>query len=290
MYFAFIIVTAFSGLLLATIIRIELSLPGVSYLNSNAEQYLTIVAVHALVMVFFVVIPALFGAFGNFLLPTQLGVRDVAFPRLNSFMFWVTPAGFVLLLHIFFFDKNSSKIFVTAFDNSAHKKQLKLLEYVDVYLYNNKLIYFFNDVVMFKGGNNIVVFFELCKTIYYYFVSYLLMIYNSSTSIICYVKPNYTNDLAKIHYSNDSRLNKITDSFISFKNSNDLNTTVTTQLNPTLTTDKQIQQIGELFVYFSYYNSRGFYRFNDLCHATNRNNFVSFFLYHTQQHIQNCYN
>ena len=42
------------------------------------------------------VIPALFGAFGNFLLPTQLGVRDVAFPRLNSFMFWFTPGGLLL--------------------------------------------------------------------------------------------------------------------------------------------------------------------------------------------------
>jgi len=47
----------------------------------------------------------LFGAFGNFLLPTQLGIRDVAFPRLNSFMFWVTPAGFVMLLHILLFDR-----------------------------------------------------------------------------------------------------------------------------------------------------------------------------------------
>lgn len=56
-------------------------------------------------MVFFVVIPVIFGAFGNFLLPTQLGIRDVAFPRLNSFMFWVTPAGFVMLLHILLFDR-----------------------------------------------------------------------------------------------------------------------------------------------------------------------------------------
>jgi cytochrome c oxidase subunit I len=57
-------------------------------------------------MVFFMIIPVLFGAFGNFLLPTQLGIRDVAFPRLNSFMFWVTPSGFVLLLHIILFDRS----------------------------------------------------------------------------------------------------------------------------------------------------------------------------------------
>jgi heme/copper-type cytochrome/quinol oxidase subunit 1 len=73
--------------LLATIIRIELAYPGRSILNNNSEKYLTIISLHGIVMVFFVVIPAIFGAFGNFLLPTQLCVRDVAFPRLNSFMF-----------------------------------------------------------------------------------------------------------------------------------------------------------------------------------------------------------
>jgi len=110
MYFLFIVVTAFSGLLLATIIRVELAFPGVSFLNNNSEKYLTLISIHAFVMVFFVIIPLLFGAFGNFLLPTQLGVRDVAFPRLNSFMFWVTPSGFILLMHIFFFDKHPSVV------------------------------------------------------------------------------------------------------------------------------------------------------------------------------------
>lgn len=105
MYFYFIFITSFSGLLLATIIRIELAYPGRMFLGNNAERYLTVISLHGIVMVFFVVIPALYGAFGNFLLPTQLGVRDVAFPRLNSFMFWVTPSGFVLILHIFLFDK-----------------------------------------------------------------------------------------------------------------------------------------------------------------------------------------
>jgi len=87
MYFIFVGITGFSGLILATLIRIELAYPGQVIFANNAERYLTIAALHAIVMVFFVVIPVLFGAFGNFLLPTQLGVRDVAFPRLNSFMF-----------------------------------------------------------------------------------------------------------------------------------------------------------------------------------------------------------
>ena len=87
MYFIFVITAACAGLLLATIIRIELALPGIGIIENNAERYLTVISLHGLVMVFFVIIPVIFGAFGNFLLPTQLGVRDVAFPRLNSFMF-----------------------------------------------------------------------------------------------------------------------------------------------------------------------------------------------------------
>lgn len=98
--------TGFVGLILATIIRLELAYPGQCFLTQNAERYLTLISVHGIVMVFFVVIPLLFGAFANFLLPTQLGVRDVAFPRLNSFMFWLTPSGFVLLIHIILFDRS----------------------------------------------------------------------------------------------------------------------------------------------------------------------------------------
>jgi hypothetical protein len=106
MYFVFVLFAGFTGLVLATVIRLELAYPGAFVLTNNAERYLTIISLHGIVMVFFMIIPVIFGAFGNFLLPTQLGIRDVAFPRLNSFMFWVTPAGFVMLLHIIMFDKN----------------------------------------------------------------------------------------------------------------------------------------------------------------------------------------
>ena len=105
MYFEFVCVSGFVGLALATTIRAELAYSGHGVLRNNSELYLTIVSMHAVVMVFFVVIPALFGAFGNFLLPTQLGVRDVVFPRLNSFMFWVTPGSFLLFLQILTFDR-----------------------------------------------------------------------------------------------------------------------------------------------------------------------------------------
>lgn len=106
LYFFFVLLSGFTGLILATIIRLELAYPGQFFLTNNAERYLTTISLHGVVMVFFMIIPVIFGAFGNFLLPTQLGIRDVAFPRLNSFMFWVTPSGFVLLLHIILFDRS----------------------------------------------------------------------------------------------------------------------------------------------------------------------------------------
>ena len=51
-------------------------------------------------MVFFVVVPILFGGFANFLIPYHVGSKDVAFPRLNSIGFWILPCGFLLVAKI----------------------------------------------------------------------------------------------------------------------------------------------------------------------------------------------
>jgi hypothetical protein len=56
------------------------------------------------------IMPALFGAFGNFLLPTQLGVHDVAFPRLNSAAFWFLPGGLVMLLQLVCVDRRYQRM------------------------------------------------------------------------------------------------------------------------------------------------------------------------------------
>jgi len=68
-------------------VRLELSYPGVGIFVGDSLQYLTLVAAHGVIMVFFMITPVIYGAYGNFLLPTQLGVHDVAFPRLNSAAF-----------------------------------------------------------------------------------------------------------------------------------------------------------------------------------------------------------
>lgn len=96
-YFWFVILSGIIGLVLATLIRLEMAYPGSSVLAGDSLQYLTIVSAHGVIMVFFMIIPLLFGAYSNFLLPTQLGVHDVAFPRLNSAAFWFLPAGLIML-------------------------------------------------------------------------------------------------------------------------------------------------------------------------------------------------
>jgi len=97
-------------MVLATIIRLEMAYPGVGILAGDSLQYLSIVTAHAVVMVFFMIMPLMFGAFGNFLLPTQLGVHDVAFPRLNSAAFWFLPAGLIMLCQLVCLDRRYQRM------------------------------------------------------------------------------------------------------------------------------------------------------------------------------------
>ena len=74
---------------------------GISYeINSLKDDgYTTLFTMHASVMIFFVIIPTLVGAFGNFLIPLMIGARDMAFPKLNMLAYWLAlPAGLVMVL------------------------------------------------------------------------------------------------------------------------------------------------------------------------------------------------
>ena len=70
----------------ALLIRLQLAGPNGEILNP--EQYNQLFTMHGLTMIFFAVMP-LSAAFFNYLLPLMIGARDVAFPRLNAFSYWV---------------------------------------------------------------------------------------------------------------------------------------------------------------------------------------------------------
>ncbi|MEE9270964.1 MAG: cbb3-type cytochrome c oxidase subunit I [Candidatus Krumholzibacteria bacterium] len=66
------------------------------------EFYIMLVTLHGTIMVFFVVAPLLVGGFGNFLIPLQVGARDMAFPVLNMISYWVFfLSGAVVLTSLF---------------------------------------------------------------------------------------------------------------------------------------------------------------------------------------------
>jgi cytochrome c oxidase subunit 1 len=66
------------------------------------DQYNIAITIHGTIMVFFAIAPLLAGVFGNYLIPLQIGARDMAFPFLNMLSFWtLVPAGMLLLGSLF---------------------------------------------------------------------------------------------------------------------------------------------------------------------------------------------
>ncbi|MBI2796541.1 MAG: cytochrome c oxidase subunit I [Gemmatimonadetes bacterium] len=82
------------GGLEAAIIRAQLAGPNMGLVT--AQQYNQLFTMHGTTMVFLVIMP-LSSAFFNFLIPLQIGARDVAFPRLNAFSYWVFLAGGIVV-------------------------------------------------------------------------------------------------------------------------------------------------------------------------------------------------
>jgi cytochrome c oxidase subunit 1 len=82
----------------AMLIRIQLAVPHNTFITPAA--YNRIFTMHGTTMVFLVGMPILFG-FGNYLIPLMIGARDMAFPRLNAFSFWISAFAGILLYYSF---------------------------------------------------------------------------------------------------------------------------------------------------------------------------------------------
>jgi cytochrome c oxidase subunit 1 len=97
MYLVFAIIAGIIGAAISGYIRYELMHPGIQ-VTSNSQFYNNMVTAHGVIMVFFVVMPALIGGFGNWFVPLMIGAPDMAFPRMNNISFWLLVPALCLLL------------------------------------------------------------------------------------------------------------------------------------------------------------------------------------------------
>jgi cytochrome c oxidase subunit I len=98
MYILYGILFLVIGGLEATAMRIQLAIPNNHFLSPQTFNQLF--TMHGTTMVFLVGMPLLFG-FANYLVPLMIGARDMAFPRLNAFSFWMSALGGIILYFSF---------------------------------------------------------------------------------------------------------------------------------------------------------------------------------------------
>jgi cytochrome c oxidase subunit I len=111
LYLIFAIIAGTIGGTISGIMRWELMEPGIQVLNhawpigagtANFDEWThhwnVLITAHGLIMVFFTVMPAMMGGFGNWFVPLMIGAPDMAFPRMNNISFWLLVPSFFLLL------------------------------------------------------------------------------------------------------------------------------------------------------------------------------------------------
>lgn len=95
LYASFAWTAGLAGISYSFILRVELGRPGAW--GINGQVYNLILTLHALTIIFFFVIPALIGGFGNYLFPLELSSLDLVLSRVNNFSYWALPWAFIYL-------------------------------------------------------------------------------------------------------------------------------------------------------------------------------------------------
>jgi cytochrome c oxidase subunit 1 len=108
LYLIFAILAGVIGGAISGMMRYELREPGIQFLTLWVGEGATLdqayhlwnvlITAHGLIMVFFMVMPAIIGGFGNWFVPIMIGAPDMAFPRMNNISFWLLIPAFLMLL------------------------------------------------------------------------------------------------------------------------------------------------------------------------------------------------
>jgi cytochrome c oxidase subunit 1 len=120
LYIVFALCAGIIGATFSILMRMELQHPGLQIfpflaqvldgatkdtaVDAAKNLYNVIITAHGLIMIFFVVMPALIGGFGNWFVPIMIGAPDMAFPRMNNISFWLLVSSFALLIISMFVD------------------------------------------------------------------------------------------------------------------------------------------------------------------------------------------